>query len=339
MPFLRDGTQLKDGTFVVLRYLGGGGFGEVYLARQQRMEREVAIKVIAGAVADDPAVLKRFEREALAAGSLLHPNVLPVLDFDFDEEAGVWFLAMQYVPGGRTLQDRLGAQLEFEEAARFVEAIASALDAAHARGIVHRDVKPANVLLDDRERPLLADFGVAHLNSLSTITATGLRLGTGLYMAPERWLGGTTDPASDQYSLGVMAYEMLAGRTPFVGEQHMLMRQHTNAPPPQLTSFNPNATPAMEVALARALSKRPDVRFGSCGEFAAALVDAIENQRLAALAERYDSGIGLWRAGDLPGALRELQAVRHERAGFRDVDAVVHRIERDAYDDDPTLPV
>src|SRR6266511_841593 len=132
MAVLQAGTGLKRGTFIIVSLLGRDGFGEVYLARQPRMDREVAIKVLSPAVSDDPEVVHRFEREALAAASLLHPNVLPVFDFDFDEDAGTYFLAMQYVPGGRTLKDRMGVQLDVATAAQFTRDVASALDAAHA---------------------------------------------------------------------------------------------------------------------------------------------------------------------------------------------------------------
>jgi serine/threonine-protein kinase len=270
---LPEGTSLKHGTFVVERLLGRGGFGEVYLARQPRMERAVAIKVLTPAIAADESGLLRFKREALAAGSLSHPHVLPVHDFDYDDAADVWFLAMQYVPGGRTLSDRVGVPLLPHEAARLISAVASALDAAHALGIVHRDIKPANVLLDG-DRPLLTDFGIAFLATTIGITATGTSIGTPVYMAPEQVLGHPVDARSDQYSLAVMAYQLLSGDLPFRGDPHSVMYQHVHAAPPPLREDRPALLAKLEAVLLRALSKQPRDRYESCGDFAAALTAA-----------------------------------------------------------------
>ncbi|HZT07041.1 MAG TPA: serine/threonine-protein kinase [Chloroflexota bacterium] len=274
MAVLRAGAPLKQGTFVVVSLLGRGGFGEVYLARQPRMNRDVAIKVLSPNVAEEPDIVRRFEREALAAGSLLHPNVLPVFDFDYDEEAGVWFLAMQYIPGGRTLQSLLGTPMDPAEVANIIAAIASALEAAHDRGIVHRDVKPANVLLDG-QRPMLTDFGIAHLGSLTGITARGMAIGTPAYVSPEQGMGKEVGPASDQYSLAVMAYEMLAGRPPFTGDSVSLVIQHVSNPPTPITSINPAIPEAVAMVVGRALRKKPEDRFPSCVAFAEALTAAV----------------------------------------------------------------
>lgn len=272
MPVLREGTALKRGTFVVASLIGRGGFGEVYLARQPRMDRQVAIKVLTPSVGEDQDILRRFEREALAAGSLMHPNVLPVFDFDLDEETGVWFLAMQYVPGGRTLKDLLGPPLDLEEVARIVASVGSALDAAHARGIVHRDVKPANVLMDG-ERPMLTDFGIAHLGSLTGLTGAGMAVGTPAYISPEQALGRAVGPRSDQYSLAVMTFEMLTGRLPFSGDSVSLVMQHVNSPAPPVEQFNPQVPAGARLAISRGLGKNPEDRYDSCTSFAAALLE------------------------------------------------------------------
>lgn len=273
MPVLREGTSLKHDTFIIIRQLGRGGKGEVYLARQPRMGRDVAIKVLSGMAAQDPQALARFQREALAAASLSHPNVLAVHDFDFDDGAGAWFLAMQYIPGGHSLAQRLGKALELEEVTRIVAGVADALDAAHARGIVHRDVKPDNILLDG-ERPLLSDFGIAHLASMEGITAAGYSVGTPLYMSPEQWSGKPVGAQSDQYSLAIVAYELLAGRAPFDGEPVALAVHHLKTPPPRLRATNPSIPAAVEAVLLKAMSKQPEARFRSCGEFAGALAAA-----------------------------------------------------------------
>ena len=265
MPVLTPGTTLKHGTFEIVSHLGRGGFGEVYLARQTRVERDVAIKVLLPHVSENADVVTRFQREALAAATLMHPNVLTVFDFDFDEDARAWFLAMQFVPGGRTLRNLMGSPLSLGEVLPVVEGIAGALDAAHARGIVHRDVKPENVLLDG-QRPLLADFGIAHLATMSGMTATGFAVGTPAYMSPEQAAGKPVNHKSDQYALSVIVYEMLAGRPPFVGDPVSLILQHANAVPPPLASFNPRVGAAARAAVLLAMSKNPDDRYESCLE-------------------------------------------------------------------------
>jgi serine/threonine-protein kinase len=271
VPVLRDGTPLKRGTFVVASLLGRGGFGEVYLARQPRMNRDVAIKVLNPNLSDDPDVVERFQREALAAAALRHPHVLPVYDFDFDEDAAVWFLAMQYVPGGRTLKDRMGAPIDPAETMRLLLGVAGALDAAHARSIVHRDVKPANVLIDG-DHAALADFGIAHLGDMTGITQTGMAVGTPVYMSPEQAMDRPVGPAADQYSLAVMAFEMLTGRPPFLGDSLALVMQHVNSPAPGVSQFNATVPLATAAAVARALSKEPAERFPTCTAFVQALM-------------------------------------------------------------------
>ncbi len=274
MPTLRAGDAVKNGEFIVESLLGVGGFGEVYRASQLSIRREVAIKVVRPDLAGDAHVLALFEREARAAGSLLHPHVLPVIDFGFDADLRIHFLVMPYVRGGVTLKDRLKRPLPLPEAVRLIEAVGSALDAAHRRGITHRDVKPANVLLDEDERPLLADFGIARLDTATAGSATGIHMGTALYMAPERWFGEPADAKSDQYALAVMAYEMIGGRPPFEGDTVALMGQHLNRTPASLATLNPAVTYSVEQAVLRGMMKKPAERFGSCREFTQALASA-----------------------------------------------------------------
>jgi hypothetical protein len=237
------------------------------------MNREVAIKVLNPNLSDDPEVVERFQREALAAAALRHPHVLPVFDFDFDEDADVWFLAMQYVPGGRTLKDRMGLPMDVDETTRILLGVAGALDAAHSRGIIHRDVKPANVLIDG-DHAALADFGIAHLGNMTGITQTGMAIGTPVYMSPEQAMNRPIGPAADQYSLGIMAFEMLTGRPPFVGDSLALVMQHVNSPPPGVSQFNAGVALTAAAAVARALSKNPEDRFPSCTDFVRALAPA-----------------------------------------------------------------
>jgi serine/threonine-protein kinase len=222
----------------------------------------------------DEGMVHRFEREALAAGSLLHPNILPVFDFDFDDQHSVYFLAMQYVPGGQTLQSHVGSPMDPAELAPTLQALASALDSAHERGIIHRDVKPANVLLHGA-RPLLTDFGIARLGAMAGITAMGTAIGTPAYMSAEQATGNTVLPASDQYSLAVMAYELLAARLPFLGDPMKVLMQHVTSVPPNIVSINPRLPAGFADVFARALNKKAEDRFPSCTEFASALNDIL----------------------------------------------------------------
>lgn len=272
MAALQPGMALQGGNFVILAKLGEGGFGAVYRARQLRLDREVAIKVLHPEHARREDIVARFRREALAAASLAHPNVLPVFDFDYDQEADLWFLAMQYVRGARSL-NQVDAPLDPGETARIIAGVASALDAAHARGIVHRDLKPANVLMDGAH-PLLTDFGIAYLGTMTSITGVGLAIGTPVYMSPEQAMGRDVSPRSDQYSLAVMTYQLLVGYPPFRGDAPALLYQHVHEPAPPPDSLNQSLPAPVAGPVLRAMSKQPDDRFASCTEFALALAAA-----------------------------------------------------------------
>jgi serine/threonine protein kinase len=274
VPTLRAGAALKHQTFVIERLIGRGGFGEVYLAHQPRMDRHVAIKVLTPGVTDDPRMLALFEREARAAGRLAHPNIVPIFDFDYDLDEQVHFIAMQYVEGGRTLADSLGAPIDPARLRLVLSRVADALDHAHEAGVIHRDVKPTNILIGPRERPLLTDFGIARLGATSGTTTLGSHMGTARYMAPERWRGEAAGAASDQYALAVVAYELLAGRPPFVGESDSLAYQHLSLDPPPVALFNALVPTEVDEVLSRALAKYAPERFPSCRMFATALASS-----------------------------------------------------------------
>jgi serine/threonine protein kinase len=208
---------------------------EVYRATDTKLARTVAVKVILDTHALEEHFLERFLREARMVASLEHPNILPV--YDFGEENGVPFLVMPYLPGG-SLRERLKAgPVPLLLASSWIAQLADALDAAHAAGVLHRDVKPANVLLGKDDRLFLADFGIAKmLESQTGLTATGVVVGTPIYMAPEQAQGHPASPATDRYALAVVAFEILAGRPPFEGDNALsLMHQHVATPPPMLS--------------------------------------------------------------------------------------------------------
>ena len=256
--------------------IGAGGMAVVFRARDERLDRRVALKILAPALAADEGFRRRFIREAKAAAAVDDPHIIPV--FETGEVAGALFIAMRYVPGGdaRSLVRRVGP-LRAGRAAGIICSVASALDAAHAAGLVHRDVKPANMLVDVRPgRPdhvYLSDFGISK-GALSSSGPTGLGqfLGTVSYAAPEQIGGKPVDGRADQYSLACAAFELLSGAPPFPRDEvEAVIWAHLSAPPPLLTSRRPDLPAAVDAVLAKALAKAPEDRYASCQDFAHAL--------------------------------------------------------------------
>ena len=262
--------------YLLEEQVGEGGMAVVFRARDERLDRLVALKVLAPALAADADYRERFLRESRAAAAVDDPHIIPV--YEAGEAGGVLFIAMRYVPGRdvRTLLRREGP-LSAGRAAAIISAVASALDAAHAAGLVHRDVKPANMLMDARAgRPdhvYLSDFGLSKPALAATgLTHTGQFLGTLDYVAPEQLGGQPVDGRSDQYALACAAFELLAGSPPFHREDAMaVMYGHISQPPPPLTSQRPDLPAAADQVLARALAKAPADRYATCREFADAL--------------------------------------------------------------------
>src|SRR5436190_22572063 len=222
------------GRYRVTRRIASGGMATVYACEDQVLGRLVAVKVLAPAFATDEDALARFQREARAVARVSdHPHVVTI--YDIGEHEGSAFIVMEYFPGG-TLADRLRAEapIPVPTALTWLEEAASALDHAHQAGIVHRDVKPANLLLDANGRLAVGDFGIARMTADSGVTATGVVLGTAAYLSPEQALGRPTTAASDRYALAVVAYELLTGRRPFVAEHPAAQaRAHVETPPPR----------------------------------------------------------------------------------------------------------
>jgi serine/threonine protein kinase len=262
--------------------IGRGGMAVVYRAYDSRLDRQVALKILAPGLAADDAFRRRFIRESRAAAAVDDPHIIPV--FEAGDSRGVLFIAMRYVRGGdvRSLLDRIGP-LPAAQAAEIIFQAASALDAAHARGLVHRDVKPANMLLeasgavDQPGHVYLSDFGLSKTSlAASGLTSTGQFLGTLDYVAPEQIEGLVLDGRSDLYSLACSAFEMLCGEPPFRREQGVsVMYAHLSEVPPPLTLRRPELPAVVDAVLARALAKVPAERYASCREFAAALRSAL----------------------------------------------------------------
>ena len=263
------------GPYRVESILGRGGMGTVYLATHARLERKVALKVIAPWFAQDDEFRERFLRESRLVASLDHPHVIPV--YDADEIDGVLFLAMRYVPGPslRALL-RSDDRLSMGETARIAEQVAGALDAAHRTGVVHRDVKPGNILLADPDHhAYLCDFGLARRTAAEGATRTGSFLGTADYSAPEQVEGGPVDGRADTYALGGVVFHCLTGRPPFARDSEFAtLRAHLEDEPPA-----PGVSPGVDAAVRRALAKRPEDRYPTAGDFAAALTAAAEDTR------------------------------------------------------------
>ena len=290
------GGPRRLGRFETVRLLGRGGMGSVYLAEDRRIGRQVAIKEIriepgigGAALAEAQA---RFDVELRAAGRLSHPNIATV--YDAFETANAYCIALEYVPG-ISLDERLkaGPPLAPAEAARLGRQIAAGLDYAHGRGIVHRDIKPGNILLSEDGEVKITDFGIAKLVSVD-VTQTGVALGTPSYMSPEQIEGKPLDGRSDQFSLGVLLYLMLTGRLPFTGgNAHSVLYKILHEEPERPGAINPALPPAVDRVLAKALAKEPAGRYSTCAglarELAAALPSPSQALPAAAIAAPFES--------------------------------------------------
>ena len=265
------------GRYQIVEQLGEGGMAAVYKAFDTRLERFVALKVILPNFQISNQFLKRFEREAKALAQLSHPNIVKVHDYGEHVAAGgdaVPYLVMEYLPGG-TLKASAGQTISPAEAARLLLPLARALGHAHRQGIVHRDVKPANVLITESGEPMLSDFGIARMlegDQTQGLTGTGMGIGTPEYMAPEQGMGEKVDARADIYALGVMLYEMVTGRKPYRADTPMaVMLKKASEPLPPPTRYIPSLPPAVEGVILKALARQPEQRYASMDQFAAAL--------------------------------------------------------------------
>jgi serine/threonine-protein kinase len=274
------GTKL--GPYEVQDFIGQGAMGTVYRAYHAQLERTGAVKVMQ-AISPDRDAVSRFRHEAQAIARMRHPNVLNV--FDFGEYEGTPYMIVEYVPGGSLAGRMSQGPLDRATALRFLRGIAAGLDYAHSQGIVHRDVKPANVLLERDETPVLADFGLAKLLQGSSVKSmTGVTTGTPAYIAPEQVSGHLVGPAADRYSLATIAYEMLTGSIPFEGEGVIeLLYAHVHRDPALPSTLRSDLNESVDAVIMRGLAKDPKARWASCEAFVTALSAALGGKAPAAV--------------------------------------------------------
>jgi serine/threonine protein kinase len=314
------GTRL--GPYEVLEVIKRGSMSAVYKGYQPSLDRFVAVKVLLQT--DDEQFVARFRQEARAIGHLQHPNILPV--FDHGEHDGILYLVTQYIDNGVTLADFVGEPMEPIRALQLTTQVLGALSYAHGRSVVHRDVKPSNILLPLPSWPMLADFGIAKIlqqHDQRQITQYGLIVGTAAYISPEQALSRPVDGRSDIYSAGVLLFELLTGRLPFEADSPMeMMAQHAYASPPKATAANPGLSPQVDALLLKALAKDPGDRFSTAGDMATAVNRLAEGLARAGhgdqLTGTYHQGIIAFTDGRWSEAIDQLTRVIESDPDYED---------------------
>src|SRR5262249_6644059 len=284
--------------YKIVRKIGSGGFGDVYLGEHTQLGRKVAIKILVESFASQGELVKRFQREARSAAALTHPNIIDI--YDVGESEGLHYFVMKYIEG-ETLAHKMEREKKVAqgESINIMKQVADALDYAHEHDVIHRDIKPPNIMLDQFGKPVLMDFGVARVAYEANLTKTGTLMGTPHYLAPEQPLGKVVDGRSDIYSLGIVFYEMLAGRPPFHDENSItVIFKHINETPAQLQTIDPELDPDLCKLVHKMIAKEPEQRYQTAGYVA---------DELELLGERYPVKSMLVARRSTPGMARNTE--------------------------------
>jgi len=303
-------NTLFDGRYRVTRKLGAGGMADVYLAEDEELGRRVAIKILNERHANDDSFVERFRREAKNAAGLSHPNIVSI--YDRGEAEGTYYIAMEYLDG-RTLKELLIARgpMPIADAIHYTRQILNALRFAHKKGVVHRDIKPHNVMVDGDGRLKVTDFGIARAGA-SQMTEAGAIVGTAQYLSPEQARGAAVDQRSDLYSIGVVLYEMLTGNVPFTGESPVeIAMKHLSDTPRPPSSIRPEIPPDLDMVVLRALAKNPDDRFQTAEEMDAELAHIADGGSVTAITA--DAATAVLSGTSLANAPTAIAAPRRER--------------------------
>jgi eukaryotic-like serine/threonine-protein kinase len=278
-------SQSFGGRYAVLERVGSGGMAEVYRARDELLGREVAVKVLSERFSRDRSFVERFRREAQSAANINHPNIVSL--YDYGADGGTYYIVMEYIDG-QTIADIIHSEgpLLPERAAEIAADVAQALSRAHSTGLVHRDIKSSNIMLTSSGQTKVTDFGIARAlggDGEQTMTQTGMVIGTAAYLSPEQAQGNPVDPRSDVYSLGVVVFEMLTGRTPFGGDSPLAIAyKHVREEPPRPSSINPHIPESLDAITLKALAKNPDNRYSSAAEMREDLGRYLNGQKVLA---------------------------------------------------------
>src|SRR5665213_3070209 len=279
-----DTPRVFSDRYELTHLIARGGMAQVYRARDRQLDRPVALKVLFPELSVDRSFVERFRREAQAAANLSHPNIVPV--FDWGEDNGTYFIVMEFVDG-RALSSilRTAGPLHPDRAAEIAADVAGALAYAHRHGVVHRDVKPGNVLITEEGTIKVTDFGIARaVNTEESLTQTGAVMGTATYFSPEQAEGIGVDPRSDIYSLGVVLFEMVTGRAPFLGDTPVAVAsKHVRDIPPVPREINPSIPPTFEAIILKSMAKDPDHRYATAEELRADLLRFNEGRSVLAM--------------------------------------------------------
>jgi serine/threonine-protein kinase len=317
-PELQAKLQADIGTeYVIERELGRGGMAIVYLGHDASLGRKVAVKLLPPELTfGSSSTIERFKREARTSATLDHPNIIPV--YRVSQGQKLFWYVMKFLEGESLdhVLEREG-QLAVDRTVDIIRQTADALDYAHQNQVIHRDIKPANIMLDGKGRVTVTDFGIAKALDAHTLTATGAMIGTPYYMSPEQCSGKRVGPASDQYALAVMTFQMLGGHLPFTGDSVVdIIHKHVMDPIPPLAVLRPQLPAALVAVVERGLAKHPDERFATCAELAKALGQAAQGMDVTAAPPRKPSGVRLSKTAlvsPVPGAIRTAKGTWADR--------------------------